>query len=295
MIGTKRRAAARRCAGRDRSRWETILGACSEAVAVIDGDGTVMLASAHMERELGSRTLVGASLVNLIHPDDYPDFIGTLVSFVADVGVVTWSDWRFRHANGGWVEMETTATNLLDDPGVHGIVLTSRNVTERNATNRALEEARRRLEAVLDIAGAAIFVTELDGTIALANRACSTLFGLQPEEMLGRRAADLLAPDEARQMEVNGRETLHAGVAQQFDESSRSTATAGTSCPRRCRSSMPTERRPASAASPPTSRTAPAPRRRRRRSRRPSTAHSAWSRWASSPAASRTTSTTCSP
>ena len=36
--------------------------------------------------------------------------------------------------------------------------------------------------------------------------------------MLGRRAADLLAPDEARQMEVNGREALHAGVAQQFDE-----------------------------------------------------------------------------
>ena len=185
---------------------------------MIDGEGTVMLASAHLERELGSRTLVGASLVNLIHPDDYPDFIGTLVSFVADVGVVTWSDWRFRHANGGWVEMETTATNLLADPSVHGIVLTSRNVTERNATNRTLEEARRRLEAVLDIAGAAIFVTELDGTIALANRACSTLFGLQPEEMLGRRAVDLLGPDEARQMEVHGRETLRAGVVQQFDE-----------------------------------------------------------------------------
>ena len=185
---------------------------------MIDGEGTVMLASAHLERELGSRTLVGASLVNLIHPDDYPDFIGTLVSFVADVGVVTWSDWRFRHANGGWIEMETTATNLLADPSVHGIVLTSRNVTERNATNRTLEEARRRLEAVLDIAGAAIFVTELDGTIALANRACSTLFGLQPEEMLGRRAVDLLGPDEARQMEVHGRETLRAGVVQQFDE-----------------------------------------------------------------------------
>ena len=104
--------------------------------------------------------------MDLIHPQDYPDFVGTLVSFVADVGVVTWSDWRFRHADGGWVEMETTATNLLADPGARGIVLTSRNVTERNATNKALEEARRRLEAVLDIAGAAIFVTELDGTIA---------------------------------------------------------------------------------------------------------------------------------
>ena len=218
MIGTRRLTPLASAPSRDRTRWETILGACSEAVAVVDGEGTVMLSSALMERELGRDTLVGASLVNLIHPGDYPDFIGTLVSFVADVGVVTWSDWRFRHANGSWVEMETTATNLLDDPGVHGIVLTSRNVTARNATNRALEEARRRLEAVLDIAGAAIFVTELDGTIALANRACATLFGLQPEQMLGRRAADLLGPDEARQMEVHGREALRAGHALQFDE-----------------------------------------------------------------------------
>ena len=241
MIGTKRRSPLAAVAkGRDRTRWETILGACSEAVAVVDGEGTVMLASAHMERELGSRTLVGASLVNLIHPDDYPDFVGTLVSFVADVGVVTWSDWRFRHADGGWVEMETTATNLLADPGVHGIVLTSRNVTERNATNRALEEARRRLEAVLDIAGAAIFVTELDGTIALANRACSTLFGLQPEEMLGRRAADLPARGgpPARGARPRG---PTPGTRSSSTSSSRSAATTGTSCPRRCRSSTPTE------------------------------------------------------
>ena len=38
--------------------------------------------------------------------------------------------------------MEATATNLLADPGVHGIVLSLRNVTERNATFRALQESR---------------------------------------------------------------------------------------------------------------------------------------------------------
>ena len=48
MIGTRRRAPLAAVApARDRTRWETILGACSEAVAVIDGEGTVMFASAH--------------------------------------------------------------------------------------------------------------------------------------------------------------------------------------------------------------------------------------------------------
>jgi two-component system, cell cycle sensor histidine kinase and response regulator CckA len=114
--------------------------------------------------------------------------------------------------------METTATNLLDVPGLRGIVLTGRNVTARNTTFQALQEARRRLEAVLDIAGAAIFVTDLDGTWVLANRACATMLGKRQDEIIGRTAHDLLRPEEARRLEGHGREVLRAGHALQFDE-----------------------------------------------------------------------------
>ena len=40
-------------------------------------------------------------------------------------------EWRMRAADGTWMEVETTATGQLDDPDVQGIVLNSRNVTER--------------------------------------------------------------------------------------------------------------------------------------------------------------------
>ena len=51
MLGTRvRRFADSRV---DRERWETILGACSDAVAVLDGDGTIVLASPPFERVLG--------------------------------------------------------------------------------------------------------------------------------------------------------------------------------------------------------------------------------------------------
>jgi PAS domain S-box-containing protein len=200
------------------ARWDTVVRACSEAVAVIDSEGVVQLVSPSMERELGRDDLLGTHLVELLHPRDVADFHGTVISFVAGLGVTAWSDWRMRAADGSWVDMETTATNLLDVPGLRGIMLTSRNVTARNATFRALQEARRRLEAVLDIAGAAIWVTDLDGTIVLANRSCSALLGVPHDELAGRRAADLLAPDEAERLESHGREVLRAGHALQFDE-----------------------------------------------------------------------------
>ncbi|HEX5780421.1 MAG TPA: ATP-binding protein [Solirubrobacteraceae bacterium] len=198
------------------SRWGTVIRACSEAVAVIDSEGVVQLLSPSMERELGN--VVGTDLVELLHPRDVADFHGMVISFVAGLGITAWSDWRLRGADGSWVDMETTATNMIDVPGLRGIMLTSRNVTARNATFRALQEARRRLEAVLDIAGAAIWVTDLDGTIMLANRSCSALLGVPHDELAGRRATDLLTAEEAERLESHGREVLRAGHALQFDE-----------------------------------------------------------------------------
>ena len=174
------------------SRWDTVVRACSEAVAVIDHEGVIQLVSPSLERELGRDDLPGTSLADLLHPRDVADFHGTVINFVAGLSVTAWSDWRLRTADGGWIDMETTATNLLDVPGLRGIILTGRNVTARNTTFQALQEARRRLEAVLDIAGAAIFVTDLDGTWMLANRSCAAMLGRRPDEIVGRRTHELL-------------------------------------------------------------------------------------------------------
>ncbi len=200
------------------SRWDTVVRACSEAVAVIDHEGVIQLVSPSLERELGRDDLPGTHLADLLHPRDLADFHGIVINFVAGLSVTAWSDWRLRAADGSWVDMETTATNLLDVPGLRGIILTGRNVTARNTTFQSLQEARRRLEAVLDIAGAAIFVTDLDGTWVLANRTCAAMLGKRQDEIVGSRAHDLLRPEEARRLEAHGREVLRAGHALQFDE-----------------------------------------------------------------------------
>jgi nitrogen-specific signal transduction histidine kinase len=57
-----------------------------------------------------------------------------------------------RAADGTWMEVETMATGQLDDPDVQGIVLNSRDVTERKRLEAQLRQSQR-LESVGQLAG----------------------------------------------------------------------------------------------------------------------------------------------
>ncbi len=45
---------------------------------------------------------------------------------------------RLRHADGTWRCFEAVGNNLLDDPGVEGIVINSRDITERKVLEKKL-------------------------------------------------------------------------------------------------------------------------------------------------------------
>jgi diguanylate cyclase (GGDEF)-like protein/PAS domain S-box-containing protein len=60
---------------------------------------------------------------------------------LSEGGIVTnKAEYRFRHKDGSWRWMESVGTNLLDDPAVEGVVITSRDFTERKEAEEALKE-----------------------------------------------------------------------------------------------------------------------------------------------------------
>jgi len=105
----------------------------SDLILVVDRDATITYASPSVERLLGrpAETLAGTGLETLLHPDDQRRLAPMLLAAEARTEVTLSVEWRLRHAEGAWRSMETMLTSQLGDAAVHGIVLNSRDVTER--------------------------------------------------------------------------------------------------------------------------------------------------------------------
>ena len=118
----------------DLQRFSHLFRHANDIITVVDETGGTLYASPSNERILGYpdgwRTPGGT--LALIHPDDLPTAASAFDALVRDAeGSHQPVTIRVRTYTGGWKYIETIGINLLDEPSVRGIVLTSRDVTER--------------------------------------------------------------------------------------------------------------------------------------------------------------------
>jgi diguanylate cyclase (GGDEF)-like protein len=73
------------------------------------------------------------------------------------------------HADGSWRVIEATANNLLDDPSVRGIVINSRDATERKAFEEQLSHQAFH-DPLTDLPNRALFTDRLGHALARADR-----------------------------------------------------------------------------------------------------------------------------
>ena len=124
------------------ARYKALGANSSDAVVLVDRNGVVTEASSAVERVLGvdASQLVGRPISRFVHADDAE----RANSFIADVAagrsVTQPIEWRLWDVAGVWRQMETIAVNLLDDPSVGQMVLTTRDVRERKTLERQLTQ-----------------------------------------------------------------------------------------------------------------------------------------------------------
>jgi len=112
----------------------------SDVITQIDRDGLIRYQSGSVERILGysEAELVGKPFGDLVHDDDRLQVLRKIDEAINIEGLPLAVECRLRRKDDSYCSAEITITNLLGLPAVRGLVLNTRDVSERKTLEEKL-------------------------------------------------------------------------------------------------------------------------------------------------------------
>jgi diguanylate cyclase (GGDEF)-like protein/PAS domain S-box-containing protein len=157
--------------GQSEARFRSLVQHASDVIIVLDATGNISYESPAVQRVLGYRpeARVGTNALLTVHADEAPR-VREILGYVAqNPREFRTLEFRARHADGSWRWLEVTATNLLDDPSVRGIVGNYRDVSERKVLEAQLAFQASH-DALTGLANRALFRDRLEHALARGRR-----------------------------------------------------------------------------------------------------------------------------
>ncbi|TAG95064.1 MAG: PAS domain S-box protein [Oscillatoriales cyanobacterium] len=169
------------------ARLQTLLRNSSDLMTILEADGRIRDQNAIVaERMLGyhPEQRIGEFPDDLLHPDDLPIWQTYFAKLLKNPGIAPAVEYRKRHASGYWVYLEVIGNNLLHDSSVNGIVINSRDITERKLSAAALEKSQQQIVNILE--------NITDGFFTLNCNYEFTYVNPKAEQWLQRRCQELI-------------------------------------------------------------------------------------------------------
>jgi len=143
------RKEAEKALQRSERYYRSLIRYAGDMISILNADLTFRWGSRSAGRITGHAPgdIYGRSLLEYIHPDDIEDVKETLDFAMHNPGVTRYLETRFRHSDGSYHFHATIVNNLLDDPSVQGLVINSRDITERKMMEEELLVRNRELNA----------------------------------------------------------------------------------------------------------------------------------------------------
>jgi two-component system cell cycle sensor histidine kinase/response regulator CckA len=196
--GEVQRARAESALRDSEERFRTLIEKSADLLVVLDKRGTITFAGPSATEVLGfpPEEMVGVGAFAFIHPDDVERVRSQFVRLLGQVGAAGRIELRARHRNGSWRVLDAVQRSLFNVPGVAGMVVNARDITERKQVEAAVKESEERYHRLVDSMQDVVFTLSLTGTLTSLSAAFERITGWSQEEWLGRPFADLVHPED---------------------------------------------------------------------------------------------------
>ena len=202
----------------------------NDLATVVDTDGAITYVSQAVTRVLGydADDLIGHEGYEFVHPEDRERNADALETVLSDPSEFETVEVRFRHADGSWRWIEATMRNRLDDDIIDGILLSSRDITERKEYEAEARELAEEYEALLNNVEDAIFlinVEKREESVRFEFGRLSPSYerqtGITTEDVQGQTPRDVFGEEQGAELEANYHRCVNAGEPISYQEELR--------------------------------------------------------------------------
>ncbi len=179
--------------------FRTITENADDLTLILDAEHRFCYVSPSFEQLTGfaRAQTVGTTPRRFLHPDDLSGLRRAARTAWAEPGrAIETADFRGYDRHGQEHHFTATLNAMPDKPGVRGLVVHCRDITQRIASEQQIKTAKAQAERYLDCAGALILAIGPDGRVELINEFGCRLLDASEQEVLGRHWLRDFVPNE---------------------------------------------------------------------------------------------------
>ena len=169
-----------------------MISTISDVIGVMDAEGFIKYKSPNIEKWFAWKPedLVGTNGWLTVHPKDLERIRKEFFALLLNDNASKNAEYRYKCKDGSYKPIELTATNLMNDPNIKGVLLNYHDITERSLADELLRENEQCHRTLFKSMSIGVFYFRPDGKIIFANPYAADILGIPLDEIVERQHTD---------------------------------------------------------------------------------------------------------
>jgi PAS domain S-box-containing protein len=165
----------------------------TDLITVVDKTGKILYESPPLERMLGYKISerLGKKTFENIHPDDVTRVKQYFKEIISQPGLTNKLTYRVKDKNGIYHYFESVGNNQVHNPLINGLIINSRDITERQKDREKISKQKRFLDNLVNSTCEIIFTIDWDHKVSLWNTAAERNTGISKTKVVGKKLSSL--------------------------------------------------------------------------------------------------------
>jgi len=195
--------------------YTTIINNLQDIVTIISPEGKIIYESPSVKNVYGYEVneLIGKNIAELVHPDDLPDILNIIARGIKIPGFTARVEYRAKNKSGAYQFFETVGFNALDVPEINGLLLISRDITERKRIEHELEVLNTFNKEIIDNIPVGVIRFDNQYRVVFENKEAEKILGVPAGEksiMIGKDIREM--PEKQRSIVLPLYEKIISGI-----------------------------------------------------------------------------------